>query len=287
MCRIGMSLPHGNATQIGYSKSFSNRPYKTSKVSWSLKILISISALLVFLMIKLDPFGELLHTEQEIFEHEHEHPELRPVVISGPSGVGKGTLINMLVEYYNQKVEWIDPEDHQKYHPLSFSVSHTTRAARPGEVDGVHYHFSTREILLQGINDDQFIEHAEVHGNIYGTSYEAVQREIRHGKVCILDIDIQGAKRVQEDTSILPPHFVFIAPPSMKILEKRLRDRGTETEEAIQRRLGNAQRELDYGTQPGNFDDIVINDDLNKAFHHLRIILEGWYPHLNQVLTEL
>lgn len=285
MCRIGMSLPLGNATQMGHSKSFRNGSYKTSKVSCSLKILISISALLVFLMIKLDPFGEQLHTEQVNFEHEH--PQLRPLVISGPSGVGKGTLINMLVEYYNQKLEWIDPEDHQKYHPLSFSVSHTTRGARPGEVDGVHYHFSNRENLLQGINDDQFIEHAEVHGNIYGTSYEAVLREIRHGKVCILDIDIQGAKRVKEDTSILSPHFVFIAPPSMKILEKRLRDRGTETEEAIQRRLGNAQRELDYGTHPGNFDDVVINDDLSKAFHHLRIILEGWYPHLNQVLTEL
>ena len=112
-----------------------------------------------------------------------------------------------------------------------------------------------------------------------------MQNVIQKGKICILDIDIQGAKGVKQNTSLIPPHFIFIAPPSIEILEKRLRDRGTETEEAIQRRMGNARRELEYGLVPGNFDDVVVNDDLESAFLHLRLILEQWYPHLNQVLS--
>jgi len=140
--------------------------------------------------------------------------------------------------------------------------------------------------MLKAIQEkNQFIEHAEVHGNLYGTSYESVQNVIRQGKICILDIDIQGAKGVKEDTSLVPPHFIFIAPPSMEILEKRLRDRGTETEEALLKRIGNAQKEVAYGMVQGNFDDIVVNDDLDAAFLHLRQILEEWYPHLNQVLS--
>lgn len=154
---------------------------------------------------------------------------------------------------------------------------------RPGEKDGVHYHFTAKEEMLKDIKDNKFIEHAEVHGNIYGTSYSSVTDVISKGRICILDIDVQGARRIKEDTTIIAPHFIFIAPPSMEILEKRLRDRGTETEENIQKRTANAQNELNYGLGRGNFHDIVINDDLNKAFLHLRLILEEWYPHLNQV----
>ena len=154
---------------------------------------------------------------------------------------------------------------------------------RPGEKDGVHYHFTAKEEMLKDIKDNKFIEHAEVHGNIYGTSYSSVTDVISKGRICILDIDVQGARRIKEDTTIIAPHFIFIAPPSMEILEKRLRDRGTETEENIQKRTANAQNELNYGLGRGNFHDIVINDDLNKAFLHLRLILEECYPHLNQV----
>mmetsp|Transcript_7943 Transcript_7943/g.11687 ORF Transcript_7943/g.11687 Transcript_7943/m.11687 type:complete len:140 (+) Transcript_7943:233-652(+) len=136
--------------------------------------------------------------------------------------------------------------------------------------------------MKQDIDTGKFIEHAEVHGNFYGTSYGAVQEVINAGKICILDIDIQGAKRVKESPAI-QPHFVFIAPPSMTILEQRLRDRATETEEAIQKRIGNAQREVDYGITQGNFDEIVVNDDLDQAVLHLRQVLEHWYPHLSQV----
>ena len=287
MCRIDniMALPLGTATQVRQSKHFRNESNKSSKFRLSFKVMISILAV-VFLIIKIGQSDSDERVHPSIYEYEHQHPQLRPLVISGPSGVGKGTLINMLVEFYNQNLDWIDPEDHKHHHPLSFSVSHTTRGARPGEDDGVHYHFTTKEKIQKDIKDNQFIEHAEVHGNIYGTSYEAVQREVRQGKVCILDIDIQGARRVKKDPSILTPHFVFIAPPSMNILEKRLRDRGTETEENIQKRIGNAQKEMDFGMKPGNFDDVVVNDDLNKAFYHLRMILEEWYPHLNQVLSK-
>ncbi len=139
--------------------------------------------------------------------------------------------------------------------------------------------------MLKEIEENKFIEHAEVHGNMYGTSYHAVTDVVSKGKICILDIDVQGAKRIKEDSTIARPHFIFIAPPSLEILEKRLRDRGTETEEAIQKRTANVQGELNYGLARGNFDDIVINDDLNKAFLHMRLILEEWYPHLNQVLS--
>lgn len=211
----------------------------------------------------------------------NDHPALRPLVISGPSGVGKGTLINLLFEFYNKEFESSSNSD--EHHPLSFSVSHTTRGPRPGEKDGVHYHFSTKGQMQKEIDDNKFIESAEVFGNLYGTSYSAIQDVVSKGKICVLDIDIQGAKRVKEDTSITTPYFIFVAPPSMEILEKRLRDRGTETEEAIQRRTANAQKEVTYGLASGNFDDIVINDDLDKAFLHLQLILEGWYPHLNQV----
>ena len=118
-------------------------------------------------------------------------------------------------------------------------------------------------------------------------SFEAVQNVASSGKICILDIDIQGAKRVKEggdgNSCSIQPYFIFISPPSLEILEARLRDRGTETEEAIRRRIGNAAKEIEYGTTNGNFDEIVVNDDLEQAFIRLRHILEEWYPHLQQV----
>ncbi|GMH54491.1 hypothetical protein TrRE_jg5498 [Triparma retinervis] len=151
----------------------------------------------------------------------------QPAVVCGPSGVGKGTLVGLLMKAYPGK--------------FGFSVSHTTRAPRPGEEEGREYYFTTRDQMQQGVEDGKFIEYADVHGNMYGTSFEAVQRVREGGKICVLDIDIQGCKNVKK--SKLNPRYCFIRPPSMEVLEDRLRDRGTETEQDVQRRLGNAGKE--------------------------------------------
>lgn len=218
-----------------------------------------------------------------------EHVRHRPLIISGPSGVGKGTLIDKLLNFYNH--QWYYYEDDESEFSVSdvhfkFSVSHTTRKPRPGEVDGVHYHFTNKEHMLQEIKEGKFIEYAEVHGNLYGTSYSSVQSVIDEGHIVILDIDVQGARKVQESDSIQYPLSIFIAPPSMSTLERRLRDRRTENEESIQRRIENARKEVEYGTKKGSFDEVVVNDDLELAFLSLRHILEERYPHLNTIPSD-
>ncbi|XP_076940819.1 guanylate kinase 2-like [Bidens hawaiensis] len=181
----------------------------------------------------------------------------RPIVVSGPSGVGKGTLINMLMKDFPTM--------------FGFSVSHTTRAPRPKEQDGVHYHFTNKTVMEDEIKAGKFLEYASVHGNLYGTSIEAVEVVADSGKRCILDIDVQGARSVR--ASSLEAIFVFICPPSFEELEKRLRARGTETEELIQKRLNNAKAELDQGTSSDLFDHILVNDDLQACYERLKRIL--------------
>lgn len=187
-----------------------------------------------------------------------------PVVFAGPSGVGKGTLVKMLMEKYPAL--------------FGFSVSHTTRAPRPGEVDGVHYNFVAKEEMEAAIARGEFIEYAAVHTNFYGTSIAAVERVKSQGKVCILDIDIQGVQSVKK--SSLVAKYVFISPPSMQALESRLRGRGTETEEKIQVRLQNAGKELEFGQTEGNFDAIIVNNDLDRCFEQLETVLQSWFPSL-------
>eukprot|EP00986_Skeletonema_menzelii_P002911 scaffold844_cov142-Skeletonema_menzelii.AAC.2 len=187
----------------------------------------------------------------------------RPVVICGPSGVGKGTLIELL----------------QKQFPagkFGFSISHTTRKPREGEQDGVHYNFTTVDAIKKEIEAGKFVEYAEVHGNYYGTSVAAVQTVQDQGKICLLDIDIQGAQNVKK--SDLDALYIFISPPSMEELEKRLRGRGTEKEEDIIKRLGNAQKEMDYGAGEGNFDCVLVNNDLNKTLDEMVAKFKEWYP---------
>mmetsp|Transcript_8878 Transcript_8878/g.12653 ORF Transcript_8878/g.12653 Transcript_8878/m.12653 type:complete len:301 (+) Transcript_8878:150-1052(+) len=200
----------------------------------------------------------------------------RPVVICGPSGVGKGTLINRLVKHYKtSKYGSNNCED-----IFGFCVSHTSRRPRPGESDGVHYHFSTREEIEANIRHNKFIEYNDVHGNLYGTSYEAVQSEISSGRITIMDIDVSGVKRVKQ--SNLEPFFIFVCPPSIEDLETRLRLRNTESEEAILRRIRNAQEELEYGLKPGNFDEVIVNDDIDTAFKKLTHALEERFAHLKE-----
>ncbi|KAM1396570.1 hypothetical protein ACFX2I_014249 [Malus domestica] len=181
----------------------------------------------------------------------------KPVVISGPSGVGKGTLISMLMKEYPSM--------------FGFSVSHTTRAARAMEKDGVHYHFIERSIMEKELEDGKFLEFASVHGNLYGTSVEAVELVADDGKRCILDIDVQGARSVR--ASSLEAIFIFVCPPSMEELEKRLRARGTETEEQVLKRLRNAKTEIDQGQSSGIFDHMLYNDNLEDCYQSLKELL--------------
>lgn len=183
--------------------------------------------------------------------------KLRPIVMCGPSGVGKGTLINRLMADFPGK--------------FGFSVSHTTRAPRPGETDGVHYNFVEKAAMEADIAEGKFLEHAHVHENIYGTSLAAVEAVATKGQVCVLDIDVQGAEIVKKST--LDALFVFIAPPSMEELEKRLRGRGTEKEESIQKRLANAAGEMAKTEVDGFFHAVIINDDLEKAYGELKTVV--------------
>ncbi|GAU95335.1 hypothetical protein RvY_06969 [Ramazzottius varieornatus] len=183
----------------------------------------------------------------------------RPVVLSGPSGCGKSTLINRLINEIGKD-------------KLGFSVSHTTRGPRPGEKDTVDYHFVTREEFEKAIEDKEFVEHAIFSGNRYGTSKKAILDVLQHGKLCLLDIDSQGVKSIKGTD--LNPVLVFIKPPSLEVLEMRLRSRGTETEEAIQKRLATAGTEMEFGNTPGVYDHIIINDDLEVAYKQLKSIID-------------
>jgi guanylate kinase len=151
---------------------------------------------------------------------------------------------------------------------FGFSVSHTTRQPRPGEEDGKDYHYVTKEKMQELIDEGAFMENATFSGNMYGTSKAAVQDVLDAGKICILDIDVQGVKAVKKTD--LKPRFVFIKPPDMEVLEARLRARGTETEESLAKRLGAAAAEMEYGEEKGNFDVIIVNDELEKAYEALR-----------------
>ena len=181
-------------------------------------------------------------------------PKPNPLVLCGPSGSGKSTVMKKLMAEYGEY--------------FGFSVSHTTRNPRPGEEDGKDYHFVDKEKMQQLIDAGEFIENATFSGNNYGTSKASVEDVLNSGKICILDIDVQGVKAVK-DTD-LTPMFVFIKPPSLETLEERLRARGTETEESLSKRLGAAAAEMEYGETEGNFDTIIVNDDLETAYINLR-----------------
>ncbi|MES1907717.1 MAG: hypothetical protein MHM6MM_000779 [Cercozoa sp. M6MM] len=197
--------------------------------------------------------------------------KLRPVVVCGPSGVGKGTLIARL----------------KRDVPNAFgvAVSHTTRAPRPGEENGVQYHFVQREEFERGIAQNKFIEYADVHGNLYGTSYASVESQLEQGRTCFLEIDVQGAEQLKSST--LDPVFLFIRAPSLEILEHRLRGRNTESEESIGVRMETARAEMQFLEQhDGFFDFVIINDDLEQSYTAFRDGLFRLMPQLKQMQAE-
>lgn len=174
-------------------------------------------------------------------------------VISGPSGVGKGTINKMLFDEFDGQV--------------SFSVSATTRGPREGEVDGTHYFFISRQEFENRVANNEFLEHAEYAGNCYGTPRSYVLKLLDEGVSVILEIDLQGAIQVKER---MPESVsIFILPPSFEELESRLRGRGTETPEKIEKRLAAAKYEMEMAY---TYDYRIVNDNLKEAYQQLRSI---------------
>lgn len=176
------------------------------------------------------------------------------LVISAPSGAGKTTLLKRIMATVPG---------------LGFSVSHTTRPPRPGEQNGVDYHFVSREEFIAMREAGAFLEWAEVHTNLYGTSKQAVADKLATGVDVFLDIDVQGARQIKaagEQAAI----FLFVAPPSWQELEQRLRGRGTESAETVQVRLANARKEM---AEAHWYDYLIVNDDLAAATEMLQAVI--------------
>ena len=187
------------------------------------------------------------------------------IVMSAPSGCGKSTLIDMLL---------------QEYHDLVYSISCTTRDPRGEEEDGLDYHFLSKERFEELIREGAFIEHACVHGNYYGTLRRPIEEVLAEGNSTILDIDVQGAANVREYVRGLPDSAplkagyvdIFINPPSMDELRARLEGRGTDSREAIERRLANAEGEM---ARAGEYMFRVVNDDLGMCYRRLCDLIDA------------
>lgn len=180
-------------------------------------------------------------------------PTGRLIVLTGPSGVGKGTLLKSLLARHSE---------------LHYSVSFTTRSPRPGEIHGKHYYFTNRSQFEQMVAQGEFLEWAEFAGNYYGTPKKAVAEQILAGNSVLLEIELDGARQIH---SFFPNALrIFILPPSLEELEQRLRGRGQDSPEAIARRLRRAQEEIDAA---GEFDIQIINDNLATAVEKIAAVL--------------
>ena len=175
------------------------------------------------------------------------------IILSGPSGAGKGTICHELLRQMPN---------------LRYSVSSTTRCPRPGEVEGIHYYFTPRQEFEAMLARDELLEWAEFCDNYYGTPRFAVEQALREGLDVILEIEIQGALQIKK--RFPQGVFTFIVPPSMDVLSERIHKRGTETEEVIQKRLATAVQELGYVSE---YDYVVINDEVPVAVDKLKSIL--------------
>jgi guanylate kinase len=212
--------------------------------------------------------------KNELIEEEPAVPRpSRPllIVVSAPSGAGKSTLCDRLMDEF--------PE-------VTYSVSCTTRAPRGDEKDGLHYYFLSNQEFKERIKNGEFLEHAKVHGNFYGTLEDTVLYAMEEGRHVLLDIDVQGTRKIREALVRLDPRNpirsgftdIFISPPSMKELEKRLRGRNTDEEKVIRKRLENAKAEMECAAE---YSFQIINDDLEQAYLELKnVILSSTEPQL-------
>lgn len=186
----------------------------------------------------------------------------RPLVFVGPSGIGKGTIEKKMMEKHPER--------------FAFSVSHTTRAPRPGEEHGVAYHFTTRDKMEQDIKDGKFLETCEVHGNLYGTSLAAIRSVIDSGKICVIDVNIDGAVSISKTD--LNPYIIFLRPVSVEALEARLKGRGTEDEATVNVRMQTAKRELERHDELISLWNLdIVNDTLEETMSILQKALTELY----------
>uniref|UniRef100_A0AC35TL81 Guanylate kinase n=1 Tax=Rhabditophanes sp. KR3021 TaxID=114890 RepID=A0AC35TL81_9BILA len=184
---------------------------------------------------------------------------IRPIVISGPSGGGKSTILTRAMKEYPDV--------------FAFSVSNTTRQPRSGEEHGVHYWFTPHDKMEQMIEKDKFLEYAVFGSNTYGTSKRAVEDVQKTGKICVLDVELQGVKNIK--ASHLNAKFILIQAPSLVDLEARLRARNTETESSLAARLKHAQEDSEaINKDPLLFDTVIINDNLEKAYNEFILAIE-------------
>ncbi len=187
----------------------------------------------------------------------------RLTVLSGPSGVGKGTVVAAVRELYPHV--WV-------------SVSCTTRSPRPGERDGVQYRFVDRSTFEAMVERGELLEHAEFAGNLYGTPRAAVYEHLAAGVPTLLEIELQGARQVRQAMS--SAQFVFLTPPSWAELERRLAGRGTESRDVVEARLARARIEL---SAEGEFDEVIVNDDVGSAAAELVALIEAVCPKQDHV----
>jgi guanylate kinase len=208
---------------------------------------------------------ESSHNNELIEETPSEPRPSRPlmIVVSAPSGAGKSTLCNRLVDEFSS---------------IIYSVSCTTRDPRGEEKDGEHYYFLSKKEFKERIKNGEFLEHAKVHGNFYGTLEDTVLYAMEEGKHVLLDIDVQGTEQLRESLTRLDPRHpirrgftdIFVSPPSLEELEKRLRGRGTDAEAVVAKRLRSAKDEMACAPE---YTFQIINDDLEMAYAELKSVI--------------
>ncbi|MDD7383781.1 MAG: guanylate kinase [Peptoniphilaceae bacterium] len=185
------------------------------------------------------------------------------LVVSGPSGVGKGTILHDLMNMQKN---------------LVYSVSCTTRKKREGEIEGISYFFTTYSEFEKKLDNKEFLEYAKVHNNYYGTPKDFVEQKINEGKIVILEIDVQGAMNVKKNSK--DGVYIFVAPPSLDELQRRIKGRGTETEADIDIRMHNAVGELSYIQE---YDYLIINDHINSAINDINEIINAEKHKVNRI----